>query len=83
MQQLSGSSGRGGTNIPPINVLFFLISERRSRGEESREEKVIAGPESSVAVIGRFGGEAVVGGWLEIGGDVLLVLGNGWESIEA
>jgi len=30
-------------------VLFFFISLRRSRGEESREEKSIAGP-SSVSV---------------------------------
>ena len=47
MQQLSGSSGRGGTHTPATNVLLFLISERLSNGDESREEKRIAGPESS------------------------------------
>lgn len=35
--------------MPATRVLFFLISDRRSRGEESREENRIEGPESSVA----------------------------------
>jgi hypothetical protein len=49
-------------------VLFFWISDRRSRGEESREEKRIAGPESSageseeVDIGGCDEAEAVVGG---------------------
>jgi hypothetical protein len=30
-------------------VLFFLISERRSRGEERREEKRMEGPLSSTS----------------------------------
>ena len=50
-----------------MSVLFFLISLRRSRGEERREEKSIAGPLSSAcsesleAVGGAVLGEAVVG----------------------
>jgi len=72
MQQLSGSSGFGGTHIPAIKVLFFASSERRSRGEESRLEKRIEGPVSSGTVEGVLGvdigglelGEAVVGGLL-------------------
>lgn len=46
-------------------MLFFWISERRSRGEERREEKRIEGPRSSAGVE-EIGGvedeEAVVGG---------------------
>ena len=30
--------------MPAMRVLFFIISLRRSRGEESRDEKRIAGP---------------------------------------
>jgi hypothetical protein len=48
MQQLSGSSGRGGTQTPATKVLLRWISLRRSSGEESREENRIEGPESSV-----------------------------------
>jgi len=45
-------------------MLFFCISERRSKGEESREEKRMRGPgsSSSVEMGGVVEGEAVVGG---------------------
>ena len=68
MQQLSGSSGLGGTHTPATRALFLRISLRRSRGEDSREEKSIAGPESSTCSLsedvtsGLEDGEAVVGG---------------------
>jgi len=55
-------------------VLLRWISERRSRGEERREEKRIAGPESAaesedVDTGGWEEGEAVVGGLLVIVGE--------------
>jgi len=72
MQQLSGSSGRGGTHIPATNTDFFWISERRSRGEERREEKRILGSgaasEGMVEIVGVEDAVAVVGGLLVIGG---------------
>lgn len=72
MQQLSGSSGRGGTHTPATNTDFFWISVRRSRGEERREEKRILGsPGASERVVDIAGveeGVAVVGGLLEIAG---------------
>jgi hypothetical protein len=54
-----------------MRVLFFMISPRRSRGEESRDEKRIAGPwfpGSSASggeeeeTAGCVDGDAVVGG---------------------
>jgi hypothetical protein len=67
---LSGSSGRGGTHTPATNTLFFIISERRSKGEESREEKRIEGSGSEstdlVLIAGAEPGLAVVGGLLDI-----------------
>ena len=72
MQQLSGSSGRGGTHTPATSTDFFCISERRSRGEESRDEKRILGPSAAsdrvVEIAGVDEGEAVVGGLLVIAG---------------
>lgn len=66
MQQLSGSSGLGGTQTPPTSLLFFRISDRRSRGEESREENKIDGSESGVKDTGGTLVEGVVMcGWLE------------------
>jgi hypothetical protein len=44
MQQLSGSSGFCGTHTPATNTDFLSISERRSKGEDKRDEKIIAGP---------------------------------------
>lgn len=67
MQQLSGSSGFGGTKTPATNLLFFCISDRRSKGEESREEKRMLGSGSGVEVMGGFEGDAVVGGALDMG----------------
>jgi hypothetical protein len=48
-------------------VLFFLISLRRSRGEERREEKRIAGPVSSGCSLSAEGEdwEGEIGGWEE------------------
>src|SRR5450432_669991 len=37
IQQLSGSSGRGGTQTPATSVLFFSISDLLSAGPPSRE----------------------------------------------
>src|SRR5277367_6074498 len=41
MQQLSGSSGRGGTQTPAIKVLFFSISDLLSAGPTRREPNTI------------------------------------------
>jgi len=72
MQQLSGSSGRGGTHTPATRTDFFWISERRSKGEERREEKRILGSgealEGRVEIAGVEEGLAVVGGLLIIAG---------------
>jgi len=72
MQQLSGSSGRGGTHTPATNTDFFWISDRRSKGEESREEKRILGSgdesEGVVEIAGVVEGLADVGGLLVIAG---------------
>lgn len=86
MQQLSGSSGRGGTHTPATNLLLRWISDLRSRGDDSRDEKRIAGLELSaepsaglfvvVTVVGWLREEAVVGG-------LLLILGVGVSSREA
>lgn len=85
MQQLSGSSGRGGTQTPATNVLLRWMSDLRSRGDDNREENIIAGLESLVepfaelvvvVVVGREREEAVVGG-------LLLILGVGASRREA
>jgi hypothetical protein len=72
MQQLSGSPGRGGTHTPATRTDFFWISERRSRGEERREENRIFGSggesEGGVGTAGVDEGVAVVGGLLVIAG---------------
>ncbi len=72
MQQLSGSSGRGGTHTPATNTDFFCISVRRSRGDERREEKRILGPsvasDRAVEIAGLDEGVAVLGGLLVIAG---------------
>jgi hypothetical protein len=72
IQQLSGSSGRGGTHTPATSTDFFWISERRSKGEERREEKRILGSsgasERVVEIAGVQEGIAVVGGLLVIAG---------------
>jgi len=72
MQQLSGSSGRGGIHTPATSTDFFCISERRSRGDERREEKRIFGPSRAsdrvVETVGVDEREAVVGGLLVIAG---------------
>jgi hypothetical protein len=72
MQQLSGSSGRGGTHTPATNIDFFWVSERRSRGDERREENRIFGSGGeSVGLVEKAGveeGVAVVGGLLAISG---------------
>lgn len=69
---MSGSSGRGGTHTPATSTDFFLISERRSKGEERREEKRILGSsgasERVVEIAGVEEGIAVVGGLLVIAG---------------
>lgn len=69
---MSGSSGRGGTHTPATSTDFFWISERRSKGEERREEKRILGSsgasERVVEIAGVKEGIAVVGGLLVIGG---------------
>jgi hypothetical protein len=49
MQQLSGSSGRGGIHTPAIKLLLRCISDFRSWGDESREEKTIAGLEPELS----------------------------------
>lgn len=70
MQQLSGSSGRGGTNTPAITWLAFSISERRSRGEERREEKIMEGLVSSasfVVVVAETGGGVLAEGVMGLG----------------
>jgi hypothetical protein len=73
MQQLSGSEGLGGIHTPATKTLFFFISLLRSRGEESREEKRIFGPESVSAGMVDIGGfeevVASVGGLLDIVGE--------------
>ena len=69
MQQSSGSPGRRGTHTPATSTLFFWISDLRSRGEERRDEKRIAGPGSSSGFVswvekgGVEEGDAVVGGF--------------------
>ena len=72
MQQLSGSSGRGGTHTPAINVDFFWISDRRSSGEDSLEENSIEGSgvafEAVTLIGGVEDGDAVVGGTLAMVG---------------
>ena len=74
MQQLSGSSGRGGTHTPATSTDCFWISVRRSKGEDRREEKRIEGPEpaltASVDIGGLEEGVAVMGGVLVIEGVV-------------
>lgn len=69
---MSGSSGRGGTHTPATSTDFFWISERRSKGEERREEKRILGSsrasERVVEIAGVKEGIAVVGGLLVIVG---------------
>lgn len=68
MQQLSGSSGRGGTQTPAIKTLFFWISDLRSRGEESREEKRIAGSGSSAGSFSWAENGGLVEGAADVGG---------------
>lgn len=68
---MSGSSGRGGTHTPATKTDFFWISERRSRGEDRREEKRILGSsEESEGVVANVGVEGVadVDGLLVIAG---------------
>jgi len=76
---LSGSTGRGGTHTPATSVLLFMISVRRSSGEERREEKRMLGPGSwsfgVVEIAGVVEGSAVVGGL-----EVICVLADGWEG---
>jgi hypothetical protein len=80
MQQLSGSSGRGGTHTPATNTDFFWISDRRSRGEERRDEKRILGSsgafERVVEIAGFEGGVAGVG-------DLIVITGVEYSRIEA
>lgn len=79
---MSGSSGRGGTRTPAIKVDFFIISERRSKGDESRDEKRIMGSSRAVAGVVLMAGD--VEGWERVTGplvDVFFV--RGWERIEA
>jgi hypothetical protein len=64
IQQLSGSSGRGGTHTPAIRVLLFSISARRSAGPASRDPNTTRAfaKVSSLSVLGRdVGGDGVVG----------------------
>lgn len=80
MQQLSGSEGLGGTHTPAIKTLFFFISLLRSRGEESREENRILGPESVSAGVVDIGGlEDVVA---DVGG-LLAIVGEEYSRREA
>lgn len=82
MQQFSGSSGRGGTRTPATRVDFFRISERRSRGEERREEKTILGP--SVAEVGVVLTAGDVDGSERVTGPLVdACLERGWERIVA
>lgn len=79
MQQLSGSSGRGGTQTPASRVLLRWISDRRSSGEESREENKIAGPEGSASSSAELSGTEVGGGVRgdAVVGGLLFILGVG------
>ena len=57
-----------------MTVLFFSISERLSRGDDNREEKIIPGSAlgaslETVVMEGRVDGEELVGGLLDMVGD--------------
>ncbi len=80
MQQLSGSSGRGGTHTPAINVLFFSISDRLSAGPASREPnttRAFANLSSLSVVGGDVGGGGIVG--RRVAGEADETDGRGWE----
>jgi hypothetical protein len=70
----------GGTHTPATNTLFLFISLLRSKGEESREEKRIRGPESVSA------GVVDIGGVVEVVADVgglLAIVGEEYSRREA
>lgn len=65
MQQLSGSSGRGGTKTPAISVLRFRIASSRSAlsaGPASREPKIIRAFSCAEAGSAEVSGPDVVDG---------------------